>query len=103
MNWYKTAQMEGLKFENNHIDHHNGQDDYNLLAKLNGESVGIIEYSEYRDEIFLNNMLVRPSLRRQKIATKMMMELKRLYPNSPIHWGIMSDAGFGLKQSLEQP
>jgi ribosomal protein S18 acetylase RimI-like enzyme len=100
MNWYKKAQGN-LRFENNHIDSHHRQNDYNLLAKINDKSVGMIEYSEYNDEIYVNYIIVSPQLRRQKIATKMMEELKRINVNMPVHWGIMTDEGWKLKQSLE--
>lgn len=102
MNWYKKSQVENLSFENNHINYHHQQNDYNLLAKIGDQSVGIIEYSEYNDEIYINNILVSPQLRRQKIATRMFEELKRINHNMPIHWGLMTDEGYKLKQSLEE-
>jgi GNAT superfamily N-acetyltransferase len=97
----KMAKVENLTFENNHINFHNAQNDYNLLAKLNGKSVGMIEYSEYMDEIYINHIVVSPNLRRQGIATQMIEELKRLYPSEPIHWGIMSEEGSKLNESLK--
>ena len=98
----KMAKVENLTFENNHINFHNAQNDYNLLAKMDGKSVGIIEYSEYMDEIYINNMVVSPNLRRQGIATQMIEELKRLYSGQPIHWGIMSEEGSKLNETLKQ-
>jgi ribosomal protein S18 acetylase RimI-like enzyme len=100
MNWYKLSQITDLAFENNHIDSHHQQHDYNLLAKQNNKSVGMMEYTIFDNTLYINNIVVSPNLRRQKIATQMIHKMKELNPNMTIHWGIMSDEGYALRQSI---
>ena len=103
MKIYRIAQidLDALEFENQHVDCHSGQNDYNLIAKIKDQPVGLIEYSEYMNEIYINNMIVHVDMRRRGIGTRMHQELKRLYPNVQIHWGIVTDDGMALKESLD--
>ena len=101
MNWYKLAQVK-LEFENIHEDYRYEQNDYQLLAKLEGSPVGGIDYSEYKGVLAIQYMLVKPELRRQGIGTALMEELKRLneteFENKPIKWGILTDEGYAFNE-----
>lgn len=104
MNWYKRAQF-ALTFQHIHEDYHNGQHDY-VLAAYSAETqqpVGMVEYSLYQDDIYINNMLVKQDLRRQKIGTQMIEEMKREYPDSKINWGMMTPDGSKLYNSISNP
>ena len=95
-----------LAFENMHIDSHHGQDDYNLVARNQEDNapMGLVEYTIYDAKIYINNMLVKEGFRRMGIGTAMINELKSLdiTQGLKIHWGIMTDEGYALKQSLEK-
>lgn len=103
MNWYKIAQV-ALIFEHIHEDFHNDQNDYVLVTKdaQSGTPVGMIEYSEYKGEIYINNMLVKENLRRQGIGTQMVEEIKREY-GTKVNWGMMTDSGSALYESMDNP
>lgn len=103
MNWYKIAQLL-LIFEHIHEDYHNGQNDYVLVAKdpTTSQPVGMIEYSEYKGQIHINNMLVKERLRRQSIGTQMIEELKKEY-ETKINWGMMTEKGSELYDSIKNP
>jgi GNAT superfamily N-acetyltransferase len=106
MNWYRTSQeskvdLSKIVFDNQHVDYHSGQHDYNLIANIDSQPVGLIEYTDYQDDIYINHILVHHALRRQGIGTKMSNELKRLYPSNKINWGMMTDDGAALNKSLD--
>ena len=76
MNWYKKAQIS-LIFEHIYEDFHNKQYDYVLAAKdsTTQQLVGMIEYSLFQDNIYINNILVKKDLRRQGIGIQMVEEI----------------------------
>ena len=101
MNWYKKSSLE-LSFENTHKDHHNGQDDFMLLArdKNNNNPIGGIEYSVFQDEIYINWMQVKKEYQRIGIGTSIYRELQRLNPEVKINWGMTTDEGDKFKQNI---
>ncbi len=103
MNWYKIAQIT-LIFEHTHEDFHNNQNDYILAAKdaSTMQLVGMVEYSEYDNEIYINNILVKEDLKRQGIGTQMIEELKQKY-GVKIHWGYSTPKGSTLYESMDNP
>lgn len=102
-NWYKIAQV-ALVFEHIHEDFHNNQNDYILKASDAStiQPVGMVGYSDYKDEIYINNMLVKKDLRRQGIGTQMIEELKKKY-GVKIHWGYSTPEGSALYESMDNP
>lgn len=104
MSWYKKAQLS-LTFEHIHEDYHNEQHDYVLAAKdaSTGKPVGMIEYSLFRENIYINNMLVKQDMRRLGIGTQMVEDLKREYPQSKINWGMRTEEGSALYDSIDNP
>jgi GNAT superfamily N-acetyltransferase len=103
MTWYKKAQGS-LSFENIHLDYHHGQNDFRLLAKIDDDPVGGIDYSEFKGSLHISYILVKPSRRRKGIATALVRELERLneteFDGQPIRWGMMTPEGAALKESL---
>ena len=104
MNWYKQAQLS-LVFEHIHEDFHNDQHDYVLAAKDAStlQPVGMIQYALFRENIHIQDMLVKHDLKRQGIGTQMINEIKREYPESNINWGMMTPDGSALYESMENP
>tara|TARA_Y100000310_G_scaffold55023_1_gene50440 strand:+ start:20425 stop:20757 length:333 start_codon:yes stop_codon:yes gene_type:complete len=104
VNWYKIAQVE-LVFEHIHEDFHSGQHNYVMSAKeaITLQLVGMVEYSIYEEEVYVNDMLVKQDLRRQGIGTQMINELKREYPEGRINWGMKTPDGSALYESMENP
>lgn len=101
-NKFSNPQLD-LLFEHIHEDFHNEQHDYVLVAKESNtlNPVGMIEYSLYEDEIYINNILVKKDLRRQGIGTKMIEDLNQKYSNNRIHWGMLTDDGDSFYRSLQ--
>jgi len=93
-----------LVFENMHIGHHNDQDDYNLITRRKEDSqpLAAIEYTVHNDKIYINNIVVKEGFRRMGIGTALLRELQKLddLKGMQINWGLMTDDGYALKESL---
>ena len=101
MNWYKKSNLE-LKFENNHRDAYRGQNYYTLLARDNNNvPIGGIDYSEFEDQIYIDYIEVLKQYQRQGIGSKLYNKLVELWPNYKINWGMMTEEGYSLKESLK--
>lgn len=98
MNWYKIAQ---LSMSDEVLDSHSGQTDLRLNAKnTRGETVGYIDYTEFRGEVHIKYIEVLPEHRRQGVGTELMRSLQKLYPNTEINTGMLTDEGSALYQAL---
>ena len=104
MNWYKIAQLN-LVFEHIHEDFHNDQHDYVLAAKDSStlQPVGMVQYALFREDIHIQDMLVKQDLRKQGIGTQLINEIKREYPSSRINWGMTTPDGTSLYNSMDNP
>jgi len=89
-----------LKFENMHMDHHNEQDDYILVARDNSQPVGAIEYSVFNDQVYINMIRVVPNRRRQGIASRLYKKLEEYNSGLQINWGNSTNEGHDLYKSI---
>ena len=94
---------EEYTFENIHIDHGYGQDNYVLKIFHNDDkkSIGYIEYSDYDSEINMKFIHVSPSVRRKGVGEKLVLKLQSLYPTTEIGWGYSSDEGANLYNKIQ--
>lgn len=88
------------RFQNDHIDHHHGQDDYVLWALDGDEKLGLLSYSMFRDDIHINMVRTREDLKRQGIGRALFKELIRLWPDAAIHPGLQTPEGSALWKSV---
>ena len=89
-----------LNFENLHIDHHSGQDDYILAARYKSLPVGAIDYSVFNDEIYINMIRVIPKYRRQGVASRLYKKLEEYNQGVKINWRGMTPEGYELQKSV---
>jgi GNAT superfamily N-acetyltransferase len=87
---------EEVTFENVHIDFHHDQHDYELRAIILGKVVGYIRYVVYQDEVHLSMIKVHEDYRRKGIATQLVKHLQKMFPNTEIQKGSMTDDGSKL-------
>ena len=75
-------------FTDEMTDAYNGQTNHTLLARdADGRAIGGIDYTVFRGQPSIAHIEVRPELRRQGIATKMMDELRKKFPDLEIDPG----------------
>ena len=85
-----------ITYRNDHIGSYKGQQDYQLFAIHDGHYAGVIEYSTFDNEVYINYMMVTPHMRRKGIATGLWNELKSLWDGWDIDTGDIA-SGDGIK------
>lgn len=89
-----------LEFQTSMRGHHHGQSDLTLIASIDGQIAGKIEYSVYNDVPSVQYIEVSPEFRRQKIGTKLMQKLQAEFPDVEIEVGGLTPDGAALYKSL---
>lgn len=100
MNWYKIAQNSSIKIRIESVGSHHGQSDLVMIASIDNNDVGTLEFSVFNDEPYVNMIKVKDNYRRRGIATMLMKELQREYPDTEIHMGMSTEDGSKLIKSL---
>jgi hypothetical protein len=79
--------------------YHHDQSDLTLYAlDDDGKILGYIEYSVYKGDVAIQ--WVKSNVSRQKIATKLMIELQKRYPGVEIDHGYTTEDGDAFNKSL---
>ena len=97
-----TFNQLAIKFENNHIDNRHGEDHYELVAHVEDELVGVLEYSEYSDELYVKMLTVADKWKRKGVATSLLKKLQEMNPKTEIELGYASDEGANLVKTIER-
>ena len=77
-----------------------GQMDLHMSYTQGGKEAGYIDYAEYDGVPFIKYITVDPEFRRQGIATKMLKQLQKEYPDQEIDWGMTTPDGTKLKEKV---
>lgn len=92
---------EKIKIEREHVDSYSGQHNYVLGAYDDGNIVGTLEYTEYENIPSISMIQVVPKYKSKGIATKLVIYLQLLYPQTEIKWGYTTSDGNRLKNKLK--
>lgn len=97
------AQVSGktITFSDETIGAHSGQTDNILKATANGKEVGSIEYTVFNGSPQISMISVADGFQRKGIATELVKQLQRTFPDAEIDWGMMTKDGTALKNSLK--
>jgi GNAT superfamily N-acetyltransferase len=90
-----------IDIEKRHLDSHNRQHNFVLIATLHGTPVGSLSFVEFEGSAFVWMISVSKDERRQGIGTELVLALQRQYPERPITFGWLTDDGACLLGSLE--
>lgn len=93
---------EKLIFKNEVKGAHSGQIDVTLFAYENGEMVGYVDYSIYKGSPHIDLIEVKKEYRGRGIGKDLILELTKTYDYDTIEWGMMTDDGYKLQQSLDK-
>lgn len=74
--------MGKISFEHEHLDHYDGQDNYELGIYEDGEIIGYVSYVIYDNEITISDIVVRPERRREGFGSMLVKKMKQLHPES---------------------
>lgn len=83
----------GITFEHEHLAHYSGQDNYELGIYENGEVVGYVQYTVFKNQITINDILVRPDRRREKFGSILVKKMKSLHPEAEYIPSLKTDLG----------
>ena len=90
------------EFDLIHIEHVQGQDNYILkYSPVNeGDTVGYISFSIFENDLQIDMIEVYTQYKNKGYGKKMLHELQRRFPDTEIHFGITTEDGSKLRQSL---
>ena len=77
-----------------------GETYFTMSYEQDGKIVGTLEYGEYDGEPNVKMIEVEPEYRRKGIATKLLQELQKKYPDAEIDFGMTTDDGTKLLDSI---
>lgn len=103
---YKNKQINENKRDINWQD--NVRDVYGeifyktLQLIIDNDIIGYVDYNVYENEVYVEYIYVEPKWRRSMYGTKIIQKLQSLYPNTEINFGMMTDDGSKLYQSLNK-
>ena len=90
-----------LKFRDESVGYHSGQTDMRLSALIDGDVVGVIDYSIYNDEVSIKFIEVNKDYRRQGIGKDLILRLQSLFPKTEINWGMLTGEGANLFKAVK--
>lgn len=90
-----------IEIKREHRKSHSGQHDFSLIATLDGEYAGALEYSVYQGEVAVQIVDVLEGKRRKGVGTALVVALQEAYPEQVIQFGMSTAAGVALLNSLE--
>jgi len=91
-----------MKLEHRNRGYHDNQSDNSIVAIVDGEVVGFLDYSEYRGEIHIQMIEVDKNFRRQGIGTALLKELDKEYPEVEIEYGMETPEGARLIEEYQR-
>jgi len=85
--------MKNISFEHEHLDHYDGQDNYELGIYEDGEVMGYVQYVIFDNEITVSDILVRPNRRREGFGSMLIKKMKQLHPEATYRPSLKTDLG----------
>lgn len=90
-----------IEIKSIHKDSHSGQHDFALVAEVDGDFAGKLDYSLYQERVAVHGINVLQSKRRQGVGTALLVALQEAYPDQAILFGMTTTGGNALLASLE--
>jgi len=91
---------DDLVFRDECTDAYSGQSNMRLTATLDGGLVGHVDYVIFNDEVSISMVYVNEEFRRQGIGAALVLHLQSLFPETEIRWGMLTENGAYLYDSL---
>lgn len=92
---------EKIMFKNEMRGFHSGQKDLSLRAYIDGKLVGWIDYVDFQGNPSISMIEIEPQYRRRGVARGLIYKLQNMYPDREIDWGMTTDEGGMLYNSLK--
>lgn len=92
--------MSKLEYKIEHIDHNRGQDDMELGLYMNGDIIGLVQYTLFEKELTVKDILVRSEYRRKGFASRMMQYIKNHHSDYTYVQSYRTDLGAKFKHKI---
>ncbi|KKM27728.1 hypothetical protein LCGC14_1571820, partial [marine sediment metagenome] len=81
---------------------YSGQINGTILVGSEDKSItyGWLDFQQFEDDVLIAWMEVNPEYRRRGVATRLVKELKKEWPDKKIVWGMMTGEGSALRENL---
>jgi len=96
-NFLNEEKNEGIDYRFEHIDSYGGQSNYELGMYLNGNILGMVEYTLFNKQLTVSNIIVVPKYRRKGVASRMMQMVKDKHPDFKYIPSMKTDDGSKFK------
>lgn len=90
-----------ITFRDENIGYHSGQSDNRLIAHIDGEVVGHIDYVDYQGDISISMIDVSPKYQSKGVGKELVLKLQSTYPKKEIDWGMVTGPGMKLYNSVK--
>lgn len=91
---------ESLDFYTSVKDSYGDELHCRMTVSEDGKNIGYLDFSVYEDTPYIQMINVKEPYRRKGYATQMIKQLQKEYPNSEINFGMTTDDGTKLVNSL---
>lgn len=91
--YFLNEKNESINYEIEHLDSYNGQHNYEIGMYINGEIVGLAQYTLYNNELTISHIFVRPEMRRRGYGSRIIAFLKKEYPEYQYQPSMKTDLG----------
>ena len=85
--------MGEIRFEEEHLDYYDGQNNYELGVYEDDEIVGYVSFVIFDNVITVSDILVRPNRRREGFGSMLIKKMKQLHPESTYKPSLKTDLG----------
>lgn len=91
---------EPISLSHEVTDSYSGQTNAVITATRDGATAGTLEYSVFNGIPEISMVRVDEGSRRMGVGSELVRELQRMFPDQEIRWGMMTDEGSALRESL---
>jgi hypothetical protein len=95
--------MKKIIFNHEHVDHYDGQDNYELgiyedddenpIGFSSETIIGYVAYTVYNNEITVSDIIIRPNRRREGFGSMLIKKMKSLHPDAVYRPSLKTDLG----------
>ncbi len=94
--------MDGVSYENVHLDYSYGEHHYRLEAYIGDIFVGYLDYGVYEGDVDIKMIEVDGNYRKLGVGRGLVIELQRMYPDVELDFGYLTGDGKRLVDSLDR-
>lgn len=88
---------EKITYSHEHVASYSGQDNYEIGIYLNGNIIGVVEYTTFEGELTISDITVLPKYRRRGVGSRLVQMMKEKHPTYKYRPSMKTDDGAKFK------